>query len=95
MSNKIKLQSSINPVNLTLTTEPLLVSGGGGAHFVYNANFIAAPSTNPINHNLNKYCSVTVVDENNDVVIGEIHYDSLNQVTLTFTAAFSGKAFFN
>jgi len=95
MPDKIKLENPINPVNLILSTEPMFVSQGGGANFVHTGNFIAGSSGNTINHNLNKYCSVTVVDSNNDVVIGEIHYNSVNQVTLTFTAAFSGKAFFN
>jgi hypothetical protein len=48
-----------------------------------------------VSHNLNKYPSSTVVDSANEVVYGEIVYDSLNQVTLTFAGAFSGKAFFN
>ena len=46
-------------------------------------------------HNLAKYCSVTVVDSGDNMVFGEVLYNSLNQVTLTFAGAFSGKAFFN
>jgi len=93
MPDKIKLENPISPVNLILSTEPMLVSQGGGANYVHTQS---SASTNwSVTHNLNKYCSVTVVDSNNDVVIGEIHYNSVNQVTLTFTAAFSGKAFFN
>ena len=48
-----------------------------------------------ITHNLNKRCSVTVVDSSNSVIIGEVIYNSSNQVTLNFASAFSGKAFFN
>ena len=48
-----------------------------------------------IAHNLAKYPSVTVVDSANNMVFGEVLYDSINQVTLTFAGAFSGKAFFN
>ena len=48
-----------------------------------------------VTHNLNKYCSVTVVDTANTVVIGEIEYNSVNQATLTFQSAFAGKAYFN
>jgi hypothetical protein len=48
-----------------------------------------------VNHNLNKYCSVTVVDSADNIVFGDVLYNSLNQVTLTFAGAFSGKAFFN
>ena len=48
-----------------------------------------------VSHNLNKYPSTTVVDSAGTVVIGLVDYDSLNQVTLTFKATFSGKAYFN
>jgi hypothetical protein len=63
------------------------------ANFVYVQSSPAA--TWVINHNLNKYCSVTVVDSADNVVYGEVLYNSLNQVTLTFAGAFSGEAFFN
>lgn len=48
-----------------------------------------------ITHNLNKRCSVTVVDSSNSVIIGEVVYNSSNQVTVNFSSAFSGKAFIN
>jgi hypothetical protein len=48
-----------------------------------------------INHDLNKYPSVTIVDSANDEVIGEVKYNSTSQIVLTFSAAFSGKAFLN
>jgi hypothetical protein len=100
MSNNIKLENPLYGVSLTLAERVVINTtatggGGGGANFVYTGNFIAGSSGNTINHNLNKYCSVTVVDSNDDVVIGEIHYNSVNQVTLTFTAAFTGKAYCN
>ena len=64
-----------------------------------DANYVyvkSSPSaTWVITHNLNKYCSVTVVDSADNIVFGDVLYNSLNQVTLTFAGAFSGKAFFN
>ena len=64
-----------------------------------DANFVftqTSPSaTWVVTHNLNKYCSVTVVDSADNIVFGDVLYNSLNQVTLTFAGAFSGKAFFN
>ena len=48
-----------------------------------------------INHDLNKYPSVSIVDSANDEVIGEVNYTSTTQVVITFSAAFSGKAFLN
>jgi len=48
-----------------------------------------------VTHGLDKYASVTVVDSAGTVVIGQVDYNSLNQITLTFKATFSGKAYFN
>jgi len=63
------------------------------ANFVYTQ---ASPSSVwVIDHNLNKYGSVTIVDSADNVVYGEVFYNSLNRVTLTFAGAFSGKAFIN
>jgi hypothetical protein len=55
----------------------------------------SASATWVVTHSLNKFCSVTVVDTANTVVIGEIEYNSVNQATLTFQSAFAGKAYFN
>ena len=65
----------------------------GDANFVHDQG--NASSTWVITHNLAKYCSVTVVDTANTVVIGQIDYNSVNQATLTFKSAFAGKAYFN
>ena len=48
-----------------------------------------------ITHNLGKKTSVTVVDSADQVVIGQITYNSDNQVTLDFQGSFSGKAYLN
>lgn len=48
-----------------------------------------------INHDLQKYPAVSIVDSANDEVIGEVKYNSTSQVVITFSAAFSGKAFLN
>lgn len=45
-----------------------------------------------INHNLNCHPVVTVIDSGNSQVEGDVTYNSLNQITVTFTAGFSGKA---
>ena len=48
-----------------------------------------------INHNLNKYPSVVVVDSGENVVVGDIQYNDLNTLTINFTAEFSGFAYLN
>ena len=62
-------------------------------HYVHDQQ--VASTTWTVNHNMNKYPSVNIVDSANDEVTGEVKYNSLNQITITFTAAFSGKAYLN
>lgn len=46
-------------------------------------------------HNLGKYVCIEVVDSGDSVVLPDIHYDSVNAITLTFGSPTSGKAFVN
>jgi hypothetical protein len=48
-----------------------------------------------IPHNLNKYPSVRIFTGFQEEVVGDITYDSLNQVTVRFSAVFAGRAFLN
>lgn len=48
-----------------------------------------------VNHNLGKFPSVTVVDSDGQRVIGGEQHISVNQVVLSFSAGFSGKAYCN
>lgn len=55
-----------------------------------------ASDTWVIEHNLNKYPSVSVVDSAGTMQIpDDIKYDSENQITVTFISAFAGKAILN
>jgi hypothetical protein len=46
-------------------------------------------------HNLGKFPSISVVDTANTVVTGQYEYTDNNNVILTFSAAFAGKAYLN
>jgi len=48
-----------------------------------------------IQHNLNNFPSITVIDNAGTVVSGEYTYIDNNNVTLTFSAGFAGKAYLN
>ena len=48
-----------------------------------------------INHNLNKYPAVSVVDSAGTLVEGGVEYNSPNTITITFIGGFSGKAYLN
>ena len=84
---------SINGVTLegNKTSEELNIVGD--KEFVY----IQSTSSDVwmIQHNLNKYPSVTVVDSGNSVVTGEVIYIDKNNIQITFASTFSGKAYCN
>ena len=48
-----------------------------------------------IQHNLNKYPAVAIVDSGGSIVIGEVVYIDNNNIQITFSSAFSGKAYCN
>jgi hypothetical protein len=48
-----------------------------------------------VEHNLDIYPSVTVVDSAGSVVIGELTYVSRNELLIKFTSSFAGRAFLN
>lgn len=54
-----------------------------------------ASATWTVAHNMGKNPSVSIVDSSGDEVIGKVAYVSPNQVVISFTAAFSGKAYLN
>lgn len=56
---------------------------------------VTAESIWNITHSLNKFPSVTVVDDGGNVIIGDIYYLAQNQLTITFASAVSGKAYLN
>lgn len=80
-TNKVKKQ--------TLTE----VADSVDKHYVHNQG--AANTVWSVNHSLNKYPSVMVVDSAGTVVVGQIDYVDLNNLTITFNAAFSGDAYIN
>ncbi len=54
-----------------------------------------ASATWTVQHNLNKFPSVTSVNINNIEMYGEVEFIDLNNLTINFSAAFSGRAFIN
>lgn len=46
-------------------------------------------------HNLNKRPAVVVIDSGGNECEGSVSYDSANQITITFSAAFGGHAYLN
>jgi hypothetical protein len=65
----------------------------GDLNYVFTQ--VSPSATWVVVHNLGKYPGVNVVDSGGTMVIPDVHYDSLNQVTVSFGSATSGKAFVN
>ena len=69
--------------------------GPAGSDTTYVHTQTTPSATWVIAHGLDKYPAVDVVDSGSNVVVGEIHYNNTNTITITFIAAFAGKAFLN
>lgn len=102
------VSDGVNSDNIVTGETLTLVSSNDALDITVSANTVtfnvklgyvftqAVPSaTWTINHNLGKYPSINVVDESNDEVVGAVNYTNNNQIVVTFSAAFSGKAFLN
>ena len=63
----------------------------GDQTFIFTQSVPAA--TWVVAHNLGKFPSVAVVDSGGTVVEGDLHYDSLLQLTLSFVGVFAGVAY--
>lgn len=48
-----------------------------------------------VNHSLNKYPSVTLVDDTNNLIVGDTEYIDSNSLRVKFTSRVSGKAYIN
>ena len=72
---------------------PISSSGGSGSTYIHTQGEAAAVWI--IEHNLEKYPSVTIVTSAGTVVVGDIMYNNENIITITFNGAFKGKAYLN
>ena len=91
--NKLNNKPSINGIMLIGNKTNKDFGIEDDKHFLFVQSI--ASDVWEIKHDLNKYPSVTVVDSANSVVIGDIVYIDENNVRLTFSCAFSGKAYLN
>ena len=81
--------------NFSYNTYYGVIEAQSAADKTYIHNQGTASNTWVVNHNLEKFPSITVVDSANRVVIGDVIYNSENQLTVTFNGSFSGKAYAN
>ena len=90
----------VNQLNITaeiIATGPRGEKGekgdGGDLNYVHYQNI---PSEKwLINHNLGKYPSVSIVNSAGSVVIGDVDILDENNVEVSFSGSFSGRAYIN
>lgn len=91
--NDLENKPKINNVTLEGNKTSSELGLTGDKHFTYIKS--TPDSVWDITHDLDKYPSVTVVDSAGSVVMGDITYTSKSAIKITFSAAFSGKAYLN
>jgi hypothetical protein len=69
------------------------VPGTGDLHYTHAQAVPAAVWV--VVHNLGKYPSVSVADSAGTDWVGDVHYDSIDQVTVTFGRPFAGTCYLN
>lgn len=78
--------------NVTIVVDDV-VEGSGDKSYVHSQ--VAPASDVTINHNLDKFPSVTVIDSAGDVVVGDVQYVDSDNVRLQFSGAMSFTAYLN
>ena len=64
---------------------------GNTASGLYDFAFSVAATTWVVNHTLNSYPEVTIIDSTGAVIRASIVYNSLSQITITFSSAVAGR----
>ena len=89
--SRIDMDLSLPPVNIDLGAAGITINQTNALTFEYPIN---VPSTLwVINHNLNRYPSVTIIDSSGNEMFGSITHISKNIMHAEFSAAFSGIAY--
>jgi hypothetical protein len=72
---------------------PVIVGGPTAQTLAYTHVQGTSSAVWVVTHNLGWHPNVTVQDSGGSIVEGEIAYTNTNSLTITFTGAFSGKAY--
>lgn len=98
------IENSIKLVTLQQGDSAYLICDGTNWHIGESSSYIPTTYTHnqtvpldiwTINHNLGRYPSVSIVDSAGTEVKGKIDYIDENNITVSFSSGFSGKAHLN
>lgn len=87
------IEHILGATRLDDSSECISVIANDDKHYVHDQGLPALVWT--IQHGLDKHPTVAVIDTSDTVVVGEITYIDLNNLTITFNASFAGKAYAN
>lgn len=95
VSGSVSVTPQVNQKTMTLVQQD-----GGTVNITWaDTNYVhdqqTASASWVINHNLGKFASIHIVDTAGDEIIGEVTYNTINQITVTFSSLVSGKAYIN
>lgn len=79
----------------TGTKAQVLAADGSVQERTYTHVQATSSTTWSINHNLDTFPSVTVIDSVGNICVGHISYVDARNITLTFNQAFKGRAYLN
>jgi hypothetical protein len=80
-------------VNSSVVDGGLKIDSAGDKQFIFTQDL--DESVWNIDHGMNKYPSIEVIDSSGSNVEGDIEFSSINNVELRFSIPISGKAFLN
>lgn len=86
---EISMSMETETLTLTLTEGPVTL--GGAQPYEHVQAIPEAIWT--VTHNLGRMPSVTVTTSAGDVVVGHVNHTSIHELTITFSAAFAGRAY--
>jgi hypothetical protein len=66
-----------------------------GSYDKFYSQPFTVTATITVTHNLQKYPAVTVVSSAKQIVMGDVEYIDMNNLTVTFSAPFSGTVYCN
>ena len=92
---EVQLEFNVNPVQFPISFLSPPAAAPESADAFYEHTQGVANAVWVITHGLDKRPSVTVIASSGDEVEGHIEYDTDDQITLTFSAPFSGVAYLN
>jgi hypothetical protein len=69
------------------------VEGNGDKHYTHSQG--TASNTWSIIHNMNKHPTVSITDTGGNEVMGQVKNISVNEIEITFSSPFTGKAYLN